>query len=354
MDIPRFPPVSLTSISKLGGRMNKIFRRTDFDLVFYGLTAAAILTCFARVHFLAELSTHFMLQYTIASTLVCVVLCLLRAKRWKIILSALLALYFGLHVVGLMIPRHVTKSEVFEDIAILQFNVNYANPNAKEIAGWINNYTTINKNIDALTAQTQPDIVVLQEVSPEIAAKLTALEQAYPYKLIAPKSGAFGVAIFSRIPIREQNRQHFPDSWNEYTEIRLHSLVHGIPIALTEVHTVPPVSKLNAAQRNTELTYIAQVVNGVSANSKILIGDMNITPYSPMFRDLQKDSKLTTVMQGKAISGTWPSFFPALLRLPIDHMLISENIEVIERRVEKDWDSDHLPVLTTLRIYKSE
>lgn len=334
--------------------MIKIFRRTDFDLVFYGLTAVAILTYFARMHFLAELSTHFMLQYTIASMVLCVAFWWLGAKRWKIIISALLALYFGLHVAQLMIPRHVMKSEVFEDISILQFNVNYANPNGKEIAGWINNYATINKNINALTAQTQPDIVVLQEVSPEIAAKLTTLEQAYPYKLIAPKSGAFGVAIFSQIPFREQNRQHFPDSWNEYTEIRLHTLLHGIPIALTEVHTVPPVSKLNAAQRNTELAYIAKVVNGVSASGKVLIGDLNITPYSPIFRDLQKDSQLTNVMQGKVISGTWPSFFPALLRLPIDHMLVSENIEVIERRVEKDWDSDHLPVLTTLRIYKSE
>jgi endonuclease/exonuclease/phosphatase (EEP) superfamily protein YafD len=240
---------------------------------------------------------------------------------------------------------------MYEDITLMQFNINYSNPNAKAVAGWINNYATINASIDQITQQELPDIVVLQEVSPEIAAQMMLLTQTYPYHFIAPKAGAFGVAIFSRIPIRSSSRKNFTGSWNEYTEIQFHTLATGITILLTELHTIPPVNRDAFTQRNRELREIASIVSQRVAGHSIVIGDMNITPYSRWFRELEQRTGLHNAMQGKNIAGTWPSFLPVPLRIPIDNMLVSDTIEVLERRVEKNLDSDHLPVVTKLRIY---
>lgn len=329
----------------------KFFIHTFLRILLVALVITIFTLCFAPVHWLADLASHFMLQYVTLSGIVFAGLCLMRARRWQIILSGFVYMIFSLQVGCLFIPRHIIRSDVYEDVTILQFNINYSNPNADAIAGWINNYATINSTIDRLTQQARPDIVVLQEVSPDIAAKLTLLTETFPYHFIAPKEGAFGVAVFSRIPIRDSVRKHFADSWNEYTEIHFHTLAQGITFNLTELHAMPPAGKQNSAQRNAELKEITVVTNQQGESSKILIGDMNITPYSPWFWQMERSTRLNNSMQGKAVAGTWPSFLPALLRIPIDHVLVSDNIEVLERLVEKSHDSDHLPVVTKLRIY---
>lgn len=310
--------------------------------------------CFASVHWLAELASHFMLHYAVLGVVVLCGLVLLRDKLWRIFIAAFICLIFSLHVACVLMPRHITRNVAYEDITILQFNINYANPNAQAIAEWINNYATITKSIDKITQHTKPDIVVLQEVSPEIASKLDLLTQNYPYQFIAPKAGAFGVAIFSQIPIREKQRIHFIDSWNAYTQLRFHTLTHGLAFSLLELHTMPPMGAQNASQRNAELKEITVAANQLATPSKILLGDLNITPYSPFFWRLERSTRLTNSMQGKSIEGTWPSFLPAMLRIPIDHMLLSDNIEMLERRIETSHDSDHMPVLTKLRIYATE
>jgi endonuclease/exonuclease/phosphatase family metal-dependent hydrolase len=112
-----------------------------------------------------------------------------------------------------------------------------------------------------------------------------------------------------------------------------------------------PTSSKNEVQRNAELNEITVVINQQQESSKILVGDMNITPYSPWFWQLERNTRLNNAMQGKSVTGTWPSFIPAIFRIPIDQMLVSDNIEVIKRHVERSHDSDHLPVVTKLRIY---
>lgn len=329
----------------------KHFTHIFLRILLLALVTEIFALCFAPLHWLADLTSHFMLQYSVLSGVTFAGLCLLRARRWQIIVSDGVCLIFSLQVGCLFIPRHIIRSNVYEDVTILQFNINYSNPNAEAIAGWINNYATINGTVERLTKETKPDIVVFQEVSPEIATKLTLLEEAYPFHFIAPKAGAFGVAVYSRIPIRQSVRRHFGESFNEYTEIRFQTLAQSIRFNLTELHTVPPVGKENSARRNAELKEITVVANQQGETSKILIGDMNITPYSPWFRQMERTTRLNNSMQGKSAVGTWPSFLPFLLRIPIDHVLVTDNIEVLERNIEKSHDSDHLPVVTKLRIY---
>jgi len=78
--------------------MIRVFRRTYLDAILYGLGFAAVIGCFARFYFLAELSVHFVMQYVIVSIVLCITFCLLREKRWKIILSAALGLCFSLQL----------------------------------------------------------------------------------------------------------------------------------------------------------------------------------------------------------------------------------------------------------------
>lgn len=317
------------------------------NVLLFALVFAIFTLCFAPVHWLADLAAHFMLQYWVLSGITFAGLWLMRARRWKIILSGFVFLIFGLQIGCLFIPRHITRSDVYEDVTIFHFNVNYKNPNMKGFVGWLDFYLVIDNDRPLET----PDIIVLQEVTPEILEQLIGLRTWYPYQVLSPKAGAFGVAIFSRIPIRDSVRKRFSESFNEYTEIRFRTLAQGITFNLTELHTVPPVGMQSSTQRNAELKEIAVVENRQSESSKILIGDMNITPYSPWSWQMERNTRLNNSMQGRTVTGTWPSFLPAFFRIPIDNMLVSDNIEVLERQVKRFIGSDHLPVVTKLRIY---
>ena len=54
--------------------------------------------------------------------------------------------------------------------------------------------------------------------------------------------------------------------------------------------------------------------------------------------------------------GVQPTF-PAsswLVRIPIDHVLVSCSVGVTERRVERDVGSDHLPVVVDLKLPRGD
>ena len=50
---------------------------------------------------------------------------------------------------------------------------------------------------------------------------------------------------------------------------------------------------------------------------------------------------------------TWPTYNP-LLRIPIDHCLVSEHFMIGEQYQGPDFGSDHYPVLTRLYLRGNE
>ena len=103
-------------------------------------------------------------------------------------------------------------------------------------------------------------------------------------------------------------------------------------------------------QRKEELEELSNIIFNLPNENKILIGDLNTTPYSPYFSQLLKDSGLLNSMQGLRILGTWPADLPFFLRIPIDHLLVSKNIQVVKQEICPHVGSDHLPILTSISI----
>lgn len=103
-------------------------------------------------------------------------------------------------------------------------------------------------------------------------------------------------------------------------------------------------------QRKQELEEISTIITQLPNEHKILIGDLNTTPYSPYFHELQKNSGLKNAMQGLRIQGTWPSDVPFFLRIPLDHLLVSSKICVIKQAICPNLGSDHMPILSHLRL----
>ena len=100
--------------------------------------------------------------------------------------------------------------------------------------------------------------------------------------------------------------------------------------------------------RNSHLQEIADLISEENCDV-ILAGDLNAAPWTAVFDKLRavglKDSS-----EGKGLQFTWPSMWLSFMRIPLDHILISKNVVVLERRTLGYNGSDHFPVFVRLVI----
>jgi endonuclease/exonuclease/phosphatase (EEP) superfamily protein YafD len=82
-----------------------------------------------------------------------------------------------------------------------------------------------------------------------------------------------------------------------------------------------------------------------------LLGDLNVTPWSPYFQELLAATGLRDSARGWGLQPSWPTM-SLLLRVPIDHCLISPELHVTERTLGPDIGSDHFPLLVTLAVQR--
>jgi endonuclease/exonuclease/phosphatase (EEP) superfamily protein YafD len=119
--------------------------------------------------------------------------------------------------------------------------------------------------------------------------------------------------------------------------------VDGQELTVIGTHPPPPRGQKGSVYRNQQLAALARYVNSING-PLLLCGDFNISPWSPYFRQLLRDSGLLDSERGFGLHPTWPVDRP-LLRVPIDHCLISPQIQVTSRRVGPYTGSDHFPVI---------
>ena len=81
------------------------------------------------------------------------------------------------------------------------------------------------------------------------------------------------------------------------------------------------------------------------------MGDFNVTPYSYYFSKFEKTIGLKNTMIGFGPQNSWPSILPLdIFRVPIDHVFVSKNIQILNVRVGPNLGSDHLPLIVKLSL----
>ncbi|MBL8850503.1 MAG: endonuclease/exonuclease/phosphatase family protein, partial [Planctomycetaceae bacterium] len=86
--------------------------------------------------------------------------------------------------------------------------------------------------------QTNPDIVVVLEVTPAWEHRLGALSSSHPYSAVQSNVGNFGIAIYSRWPLQDIAFSPMSES-NEAISTRIE--IEGASIQIVAVHPFPPM-----------------------------------------------------------------------------------------------------------------
>ena len=117
---------------------------------------------------------------------------------------------------------------------------------------------------------------------------------------------------------------------------------------LLATHPLPPAGRLGSEFRNDQLAAIALLVDTLEGPT-VVVGDLNVTPWSPHFRDLVAVADLQRARGGLRSLYTWPTGFPFMM-LQLDHCLHSDRVESTGVEVLHTIESDHYPIMCGFRL----
>jgi endonuclease/exonuclease/phosphatase (EEP) superfamily protein YafD len=288
-----------------------------------GLAITTVFGWLGGVHWFLDLFSHFRVQYMQLCLVLIAVALWKRMHQQAIMLVLLAALNYAFVLplyVGKPVPQPGTR------VRVMLMNINAGNGNTAQVLGAIR--------------QAEPDLLLLQEVTPKWAKELTVLNEAYPYRIAKPQEGCFGIMLLSRHPLSRESVVEIGSAGVPSIITDVH-LPDG-EIGLIGTHPLPPTGAAFARERNTQLAALPGFVQG-QKHPVLLVGDLNTSPWSPHFTRLLRDSGLKNSMKGFGFQPTWPTG-SRFLRIPIDHLLHAPEINIHSRAVGGHVGSDHFPV----------
>lgn len=310
-----------------GGRPSKLLRVAAVLTVLAMLPT--VLAVGARHWWVLELATHFRVQYAVVLGFGAVAWALARAL-WLALACGVLAIVSA----ALVLPIYFGSAQSAAgpgEWRILSANVHRDNREHRRFLKYVR--------------REDPDLLLLLEVDDRWARDLADLHEDYPFYHEEPRPDNFGIACYSRLPARFEVR-HFGGS--EVPSIVAHVEAGTRRVTVFGTHALPPMQGRYADDRNRQLLGIAQVAAD-TFGPVLLIGDFNMTNWSPWFAELLRRSGLRDSRQGFGLHATWPGG-KRLLRIPIDHVLVSPGVRVHDRRLGPPLGSDHLPVVVDISV----
>ena len=307
------------------------------ELALAGLSLAALgFPVLGRRLWLAELFSHFVLQYAIVA--VCCALGFWLVDRRRLAAWALaIFLVEAIRLVPLWTPSPAEARPADPvRLTVLQYNVNYQNREYARALEWI--------------TRQDPDVLVLVEVTDEWRVALKALDERYGVRLISPDPDGRGSAILSRVPSSTLRLEWIGTPWSPTIVLTASPSPDSAPVTLYAAHLTSPTTPSDAAARNRELVTLGRRAAADPSRHTIIAGDLNVTRWSPWFEVLTDPAGLRDGGEGLGLQTTWPSPIGRWFGIGIDHTLVSSLIRVVNRTVGPNLGSDHYPVVTTVEL----
>ena len=317
-------------------------------LALFATTLPLLLGFINWVHPLFDSFTNFRVHLLVLSLGLLLFITFLHEKKKYHLSDLTLIALGGFYLYRLLQPFQPTLPFVKNEhnLTHMQFNLNFRNQEMDNVVEYIKKHP-----MDIITLQevTSAHKQVLQKLKFDgnklhLTTHYPFVERkkgAYPYQLYCHFKRAKGVGILSKYPI---NPEKFV-------------CVEGEGLLWTEIQT--PYKKINVAsihlrwpfpyQQQEQIEFLKPVLENIPKPT-LIAGDFNDVAWSNAVEKVANASN-TKVVNGLRWSiELEKKFLPWLpsIELSIDHLLVSEELEVHRMKVEKDLGSDHLPVVSEI------
>jgi endonuclease/exonuclease/phosphatase (EEP) superfamily protein YafD len=278
-----------------------------------------------------DIASNFQVQYTFFA------LMLFSICLWKKIfpMAVLAGLLFILNADVLVDTGRSAQAAIQAETTFKVYSANIYKSN--------NNLSRLNHELQ----ETDPEIVLLLEVKPELVEQLRSAIQRYPYSIVNTSFAACGIGIvfLSKFPILNHQLTKLSEHGNAIIEAALE--INKKPVMFYGIHAQRPGVD-NFDERKEQFIMLARQISKQTL-PVIAAGDLNSTSLTPNFRKLLKISGLRDSRTGFGWQPSWPTYFP-FFWIPIDHILVSPGVHVHNRATGSRIGSDHYPISAELSI----
>ncbi len=240
-------------------------------------------------------------------------------------------------------PRMLSKRSS-ADLRILIANINTQNQSYERVLN--------------LVRKEQPDLALFMEVDEVWAEQFNAFKDILPYVFGRAAPYNLGNLVYSRYPLIDPQVDSFGTEKNASIVAKVAIANHTLSFIGT--HPLPPLKPNFFHARNRQMELAGQAAK-TFAEPKLLMGDLNMTMWSPYYRNLIRQTGLRNARHGFGILPSWPTpttykqfplfnFATQWMPIPIDHCLVSSSLQVTDIHLGGATGSDHRPAIVDLKF----
>ena len=289
-------------------------------------------------------------------------------RFWPVALVNYFTPWFGLLLITLVIIAFLFKERVLGTVLLIAFILiavryipNFVSRNSEPLPEntlKLMSFNVFQRNtgveaIVGIIAEQEPDILALQELTPEVSDQLvSSLEEEFPYHTLDIQADVVGQGILSRFPI--QQLSDLPD-------YNYQSAIVETPsgsIRIFNIHTPTLFPTTWDRDRKVQRSFIEEFMSEVKLFEEpvVLLGDFNTTPHSENYTILTADLSDTFTESGWGLGLSYPARPKFGIELPtplvhIDYIFTNSLLKSFETKVLKEsGGSDHRPLITHLQV----
>ncbi len=265
----------------------------------------------------------------------CVLALSLGRRRWPLVAAA-----FGLVMLHLVwvtpslrtaeaLPQDVSK---VRPVRVVSANLLGVNADTADIARELR--------------EASADIVLVQEVTDTWAKALSSREmlELYPERSLVVREDSFGIGVMARHPIAVE----VVDFGVPAMLITLQ--VGDAKLSVLHAHTLPPRLIEMVGEWHRMMDRIENEVRRLP-RPLLVAGDLNATQFSERYERLQAlGLRGAHEAVGRGLATTWPNGRFPLPPIRLDHLLVSDDVSVLDVREGIGRGSDHRPLLAELGL----
>lgn len=235
-------------------------------------------------------------------------------------------------------------SEVFASLCLSIFcALSFYNTNVKVVNNDLNSkfniyYQNINSSNSELHAlplaiqKTNSEIIALVESTFAAEERFLNLNE-YTKKFSLPRDDNYGFLILGKINFQVN------EVYEQFgVPIYIKIYIEKYNLRMYLLHLPPPLWKDAWKIQQDTLKKIVNEINHDRPHAFMIVGDLNMVATSNQFKNFYKEFASPPYSQELFNPGTWPSFMPAYIRLPIDHVLSNKKFSL---KLKDSFGSDH-------------
>ncbi len=212
---------------------------------------------------------------------------------------------------------------------------------------------THTEDLLALVEENGPDVVLLLEANAFWHNGMKPLELNHPYQIACPLENTYGMLMYSRLPMRQEQVRFLIEDHIPSISVQL-QLPSGQWIQFYGVHPMPPspTEHYRSTERDAELLVVGKECR-LQTHPTVVAGDLNDVAWSHTTRLFQRVSGLLDPRIGRGLFSTFHAKYP-FLRWPLDHVFASTHFQLQTLKRLPGFGSDHFPIMVILVCEEEE